>query len=121
MAATTRLQLSDYLTPVFTLVEGVRARMLALEMMGLMGRRLMHEAVSCKRATRELSNYIDDRLNPELRKQIEEHLRVCSRCAVVLDSLRKLLYVAGDENMFAIPFEYTVDWDRIMCAQARKR
>jgi hypothetical protein len=53
-------------------------------------------------------------LTPELRGRIEEHLRLCDRCSVVVDTVRKLLYVAGDERVFAVPFECKVDWTQII-------
>ena len=93
----------------------------SFKMMKLMGRNLMGRAINCKQATDELSNYIDGRLDPEIRRQVAEHLSLCNRCAVVLDTLRKLLYIAGDENMFEMPFEYDVDWERIVAGQSLKR
>jgi putative zinc finger protein len=95
--------------------------MLSFKMMKLMGRNLMQKTLSCKQVTHELSNYIDDQLDPEMRRRIAEHLSLCNRCAVVLDTLRKLLYIAGDESMFVLPFEYDIDWERIIGSQPLKR
>lgn len=95
--------------------------MRSFKMMTLMGRSLMQKTLSCKQVTHELSNYIDGQLDPEMRRQIAEHLSLCNRCTVVLDTVRKLLYVVGDENMFVIPIEYDIDWERIMGGQPLKR
>jgi predicted anti-sigma-YlaC factor YlaD len=95
--------------------------MLSFKMMKLMGRNLMQKTLSCKQVTRELSNYIDDHLDPEMHRQIAEHLSLCNRCAVVFDTVRKLLYITGDENMFVLPFEYDIDWERIMVGKRPKR
>jgi hypothetical protein len=56
-----------------------------------------------------------------MRRQITEHLSLCNQCAVVLDTVRKLLYIAGDENMFVMPFEYDIDWERIISGRPLKR
>ncbi len=63
--------------------------------------------VSCHEVLRELSNYIDQDVDPGLRAQIEEHLRVCKRCSVLVDTTRKTLFVVGDERVFEIPMGYS--------------
>jgi hypothetical protein len=90
--------------------EGGNAKMAYFKMMKLIGRNLMQKTLGCKQVTHELSNYIDGQLDPEMRRQIAEHLSLCNRCAVLLDTLRKLLSIVEDENMFVIPFEYDIDW-----------
>lgn len=84
------------------------------KMLKVMGRNLMGKTISCKQVTHELSNYIDGQLDPEMRSRIEKHLGLCNRCAVVLETLRKLLCIAGDENMFEMPLEFDIDWERIL-------
>ena len=83
-------------------------------MMVLMGRILMRKTISCRHVTREISNYIDGEITPEMRARIEEHLRHCGHCSVVVDTMRRLLYIAGDEKVFELPFECNVDWTKIM-------
>jgi RNA polymerase sigma-70 factor (ECF subfamily) len=107
-----RLQMREHLTPLFK-APGRTARMMSLKMMVLMGRRMMRKTISCRHATREISNYIDGQLTPELRRQIEDHLRFCDRCSILLDTTRKLLYVVGDECVFSQPFESKVDWQQV--------
>ena len=63
--------------------------------------------VKCDRVLRELSNYIDEEVDLVLRKEIEEHLRGCHRCSVLVDSTRKMLYIVGDERVFGIPIGYS--------------
>jgi Putative zinc-finger len=63
--------------------------------------------VSCRQVRRELSNYIDDTVDPELRKAIEKHLRWCHRCSVVLDTTRKTLTIYSDEGVLEIPAGYS--------------
>jgi len=63
--------------------------------------------VSCQHVLKELSNYIDNTVDPELRKAIEEHLRGCRRCSVVLDTTRKTLKIYSDEGVLEIPAGYS--------------
>ncbi len=63
--------------------------------------------VKCDRVLQELSNYIDDDVDAELRADIEEHLRGCHRCSVLVDSTRKMLYIVGDERVLEIPIGYS--------------
>jgi hypothetical protein len=55
-----------------------------------------------------------ERIGPDLRKQIEEHLRVCNRCSILLDTTRKVLYIVGDEEVFDLPFKCNQNWDRLL-------
>ena len=63
--------------------------------------------VTCAQVLRELSNYIDEDIDPRLRAEIEEHLRGCHRCSVLVDSTRKMLRIVGDERVFEIPLGYS--------------
>ena len=62
----------------------------------------------------ELSNYINECIADKLREQMEEHLRVCDRCSVLLDTTRKVLYIVGDEEVFDLPFKCNQNWDRLL-------
>jgi anti-sigma factor RsiW len=63
--------------------------------------------VNCKRILDELSNYIDDDIDPELKGEIKGHLKMCKRCSVLHDSLRKTLVIVADERRFEIPLGYS--------------
>jgi anti-sigma factor RsiW len=63
--------------------------------------------VSCKRVLDELSNFIDDDIDPGLRGEIEDHLKTCRRCSVLHDSLRKVLVIVADDRRFEIPVGYS--------------
>jgi anti-sigma factor RsiW len=62
--------------------------------------------VSCKKLAKSLSAYIDGDLDHELCCEIEKHLSVCRRCSVLLDSVRKVLVVSGDNRTFELPMGY---------------
>lgn len=62
--------------------------------------------VSCKKLAKSLSAYIDGDLDHELCCEIEKHLSVCRRCSVLLDSVRKVLIVSGDDRTYELPMGY---------------
>jgi hypothetical protein len=63
--------------------------------------------VTCAEVLKELSNFIDEDIDPQLRAEIETHLRGCRRCSVLLDSTRKTLRITGDERVFEVPVGYS--------------
>ncbi len=63
--------------------------------------------VSCKKVMAELSNFLDESVDPKLRAEIEAHLRRCVRCSTLLDSTRKVLIITGDERTFEVPIGYS--------------
>ena len=62
--------------------------------------------VSCEDILKQLSEYIDDDLDPAYRHEIEEHLAHCQCCRLLLDSTRKVLLVVGDQRTFELPLGY---------------
>lgn len=63
--------------------------------------------VTCAQVLKELSNYIDEDVDPQIRAEIEKHLRGCRRCSVLLDSTRKTLRIVGDDRVFEVPAGYS--------------
>lgn len=63
--------------------------------------------LNCKHVWREISNYIEDAVAPELREAIEEHLAHCRHCAAVLDSTRNILVLVADDRTFHLPVGYS--------------
>lgn len=63
--------------------------------------------VSCQHVLRELSNYIDNTVDSDLRRAIEQHLQGCRRCSVVLDTTRKTLMIYSDGGVLEIPAGYS--------------
>lgn len=63
--------------------------------------------VTCAVVLRELSNYIDQDVDPKLRAEIAAHLSGCHRCTVLFDSMRKTLQIVGDERVFELPVGYS--------------
>ena len=62
--------------------------------------------ISCLEVWREISNYIDDALDPELRARMEAHFKVCKHCSAVLDGTRNVIKLIADEAEFEVPAGY---------------
>ncbi|HVP42814.1 MAG TPA: anti-sigma factor [Terriglobales bacterium] len=59
--------------------------------------------IDCKHVWREISNYIENDLDPELRREIELHLETCRHCAALLDSTHNVLVLIADQRTFRLP------------------
>ena len=59
--------------------------------------------ISCIEVWRDISNYIDDAVDPELRKRIEAHFKVCKHCSAVLDGTRNVIKLVADGAEFEVP------------------
>ena len=62
--------------------------------------------ISCLEVWREISNYIDDARDPELRERMEAHFKVCKHCSAVLDGTRNVVRLVADEAEFEVPAGY---------------
>lgn len=63
--------------------------------------------VSCEEVWREISNYLDGEVDPALRAAMEEHFRGCKRCTAVLDGMRNVIQLYGDERMDEVPLGFS--------------
>jgi methylphosphotriester-DNA--protein-cysteine methyltransferase len=62
---------------------------------------------NCEKVWREISNYMDGDIAPELRSTMDEHFRTCKRCASVLAGTRNVVQLYGDERMLDVPAGYS--------------
>jgi hypothetical protein len=62
--------------------------------------------VNCDDVWREISNYLEGAVDPELRAAMEEHVRGCKRCTAVLDGTRNVVKLYGDERMVEVPLGF---------------
>jgi len=60
-------------------------------------------AMSCKEVWREVSNYIDGMIAPEVREELERHLAQCRHCTAILDGVHNVIVLMADERLFALP------------------
>ncbi|HEV2730216.1 MAG TPA: zf-HC2 domain-containing protein [Terriglobales bacterium] len=62
-----------------------------------------HVEISCREVIRELSKYIDQDLDTDLRVQIEAHLADCKHCTAIYDGIRNVITLMGDDRSFDLP------------------
>ena len=59
--------------------------------------------ISCAEVWREISNYVDDEVAPELRARMEAHFKSCAHCAAVLDGTKNVVKLVGDGVEYELP------------------
>jgi len=62
---------------------------------------------TCEQVWREISNYLDGEVSPDLRAAMEEHFRGCQRCSAVLEGSRNVIGLYGEERMFEPPLGFS--------------
>jgi Putative zinc-finger len=63
--------------------------------------------LNCKEVWKELSNYIDNDISPELREELEAHLSQCRHCAAIVDGTRNVLVLIADDRVFPLPVGFS--------------
>lgn len=59
--------------------------------------------ISCLDVIRELSNYIDQDVAPDLKAQIEAHLPNCKHCMAIYDGSQNMIRLVADQRTFDLP------------------
>ena len=59
--------------------------------------------ISCVEVWREISNYLDEEISPEMRERMEAHFKVCAHCTAVLDGTKNVVGLVGDGRVFPLP------------------
>jgi hypothetical protein len=74
--------------------------------------------ITCSEVRRELSNYIEDDVSPELRSRIEEHVRACPGCKAVFDGVRNVLTLISTGDIIELPRGFSARlYRRLLSAQ----
>jgi anti-sigma factor RsiW len=63
--------------------------------------------LSCHEIWREISNYLDNDVDPALRERMERHFANCRHCAALVDSTHNVLLLIGDARAFAVPANFS--------------
>jgi hypothetical protein len=63
--------------------------------------------VSCEQVWQEVSNYLDGDVTPALRTAMDDHFRDCQRCTSILNGIRNVVRLYGDERMFELPLGFS--------------
>jgi anti-sigma factor RsiW len=59
--------------------------------------------IACEEVWGQISNYLDSEVHPTLRAAMASHFKDCARCSAVLDGIRNVILLVGDERAFEIP------------------
>jgi hypothetical protein len=59
--------------------------------------------INCEHVWREISDYIEGQVDPELRAAMEAHFKECKHCTAVLDGTQNVLKLYGDDRVFELP------------------
>ena len=59
--------------------------------------------ITCDEFFAEFGEYLENRISPEVRKELEEHLAHCRACHVLYDSTRKTVKIVTDSSSFELP------------------
>jgi putative zinc finger protein len=63
--------------------------------------------ISCAEVWREISNYIDDATDPQLRERMEAHFKVCRHCSAILDGTKNVVRLIADGAEFDVPQSFS--------------
>ena len=73
--------------------------------------------LTCKDFLSELSDYLDENVEPQIRAQLEAHITECPNCWVVADTTKKTIRIYKGMDPYPIPSEVE---SRLMKALERK-
>jgi Putative zinc-finger len=59
--------------------------------------------ISCIEVWREISNYIDDTIDAELRTRMEHHFKNCKHCTAILEGTSNTVRLVADDAAFDLP------------------
>jgi hypothetical protein len=57
----------------------------------------------CKKVILESSEYLDNELEPSLRRELEDHLCACPDCRVIIDTTRQTIQVYRGCEPYPLP------------------
>jgi len=73
--------------------------------------------LTCRDFLAELSEYLDERIDAELRAKLERHISECPNCWVIADTTKKTIQIY--KGMDAVPIPQEVE-SRLMQALEKK-
>jgi predicted anti-sigma-YlaC factor YlaD len=73
--------------------------------------------LTCKQFMDELSDYLDEKTDAEVRKKLEQHINDCPNCWVICDTTKKTIQIYKGMDPFPMPPEVH---SRLMSALEQK-
>lgn len=65
----------------------------------------MIRTLGCHEVMEQLSSYLEGELDVSLRQAIENHLKGCRNCRLIVDTTRKTIQIYCDGRLFELPHE----------------
>lgn len=59
--------------------------------------------ISCLEVWREISNYIDGEIDPDLSARMQAHFKVCAHCKAIYDGTRNVVKLVADGVEYEMP------------------
>jgi len=59
--------------------------------------------IDCVEVWRQISNYLDDDVEPGLRAVMAAHFKDCAHCSAIVDGTRNVVELVGDGRAFKVP------------------
>ena len=59
--------------------------------------------IDCKEVWKQISNFLDDEIDPGLREVMVAHFKDCAHCTAVLNGTRNVVQLLGDGRIFELP------------------
>lgn len=73
--------------------------------------------MNCRSVIRELSNYLDGELGPDVIAEVERHLEHCEDCRLVVDTTKKTIQIYCNSDPLPLPEDVR---DRLHAALATR-
>lgn len=79
--------------------------------------------IRCEQVCHEVSNYVEGDVDSGLRSAMEEHFQTCSKCRSVLQGMRNVIQLYGDERLIEVPAGFSRRLERriVESTNARSR
>jgi len=76
--------------------------------------------ITCEEFFVEFGDYLENRVSPEVRQELELHLSQCRPCHVLYDSTRKTLKIVTESSSFDLPQDVSESIVNRIMAQLRR-
>jgi anti-sigma factor RsiW len=73
--------------------------------------------LTCKDFLHELSDYLDESTDVQIRAKLEEHITACPNCWVIADTTRRTIQIYKGMEPYPVPADVQ---ERLMAALERK-
>ena len=77
--------------------------------------------ITCDEFFAEFGDYLENRVPPEVRHELELHLSQCRACHVLYDSTRKTVKIVTDSSSFELPKDVADSITDSVMAKIRKQ